>query len=117
MPHIYRPPHGKKSPWELGGVKDAGMIEVTWDVSANDQHVIAYFGKPTAAQYANAIVHDAKPGGIILLHDGHGISHNDVLSDESLTVEALPLIIDQLLAKGYSFVTVPDLLHVPAYNN
>jgi peptidoglycan/xylan/chitin deacetylase (PgdA/CDA1 family) len=116
-PHLYRPPHGKKSPWELAGVKKAGLIDVTWDVSANDQHTIAYFGKPTAEQYAAEIVKAAKPGGIILLHDGHGTNHDDALSDESITVKALPLIIEQLQAKGYHFVTVPDLLHVPAYNN
>jgi peptidoglycan/xylan/chitin deacetylase (PgdA/CDA1 family) len=115
-PHLYRPPHGKKSPWELDGVKDAGMLEVTWDISANDQHLVAYFGKPTAEVYANEIVKAAKPGGIILLHDGYGLLHNCIKSDESLTVQSLPLIIDKLKAQGYQFVTVPELLHVPAYN-
>ena len=75
-PHLYRPPHGKKSPWEIEGVKDAGMIEVTWDVAADDEHDFAYFGKPSAQEYANEIVNAAKPGGIILLHDGHGLLHN-----------------------------------------
>jgi len=116
-PHLYRPPHGKKSPWELDGVNHAGMIEVTWNVAADDQHDFAYFGKPSPESYANDIVNYAKPGGIILLHDGHGILHDVPLSNESLTVQALPLIIEQLQAKGYQFVTVPDLLNVPAYNN
>ena len=116
-PHLYRPPHGKKSPWELEGVKDAGMIEVTWDVAADDEHDFAYFGKPSAQEYVNEIVNAAKPGGIILLHDGHGLLHNVPRSNESLTVQALPLIIEQLQAKGYQFVTVPSLLNVPAYNN
>jgi len=115
-PHLYRPPHGKKSPWELHGVKEAGLIDVTWDVSANDQHTLAYFGTPSPEKYASAIVEDVKSGAIILLHDGHGTLHNSPKSDESLTVQALPLIIEQLQAKGYQFVTVPDLLHVPAYN-
>jgi peptidoglycan/xylan/chitin deacetylase (PgdA/CDA1 family)/glycosyltransferase involved in cell wall biosynthesis len=117
MPHLYRPPHGKKSPWELAGVKNAGLIDVTWDISANDQHTIAYFGKPTAAQYAAEIIKAAKPGGIILLHDGHGTDQNDPEADESITVDALPIIIAQLQAEGYHFVTVPVLLNVPAYNN
>jgi peptidoglycan/xylan/chitin deacetylase (PgdA/CDA1 family) len=116
-PHLYCPPYGKKSPWELDGVKDAGMIEVTWNVSANDQHTVAYFGKPTPEEYASEVVKDAKPGGIILLHDGDGVLHNSPKSDESITVQALPLIIEQLKAQGYQFVTVPTLLNVPAYNN
>ena len=41
-------------------------------------------------------------GNIILLHDGGG--------DRSHTVAALPQIIEGLRAKGYEFVSVPDLL-------
>jgi peptidoglycan/xylan/chitin deacetylase (PgdA/CDA1 family) len=115
-PHLYRPPHGKKTPWELENVKDDQMIEVTWSATANDQHDVAFFGKPIVAQYAKEIVHNTHPGAIILLHDGYGTIHDTLKSDKSFTVEALPLIIQQLKAKGYSFVTVPELLNVPAYN-
>jgi peptidoglycan-N-acetylglucosamine deacetylase len=116
MPHLYRPPHGRKSPWELQSVKENQLIEVTWSASANDQHVVAYFGKPTPETFAREIVHTTKPGEIILLHDGFGTEHDPVKSDRSLTVEALPLIIEQLQAEGYKIVTVPELLNVPAYN-
>jgi peptidoglycan/xylan/chitin deacetylase (PgdA/CDA1 family) len=115
-PHLYCPPHGKKSPWELQAAKKDGMIEVTWSVSANDQHVLAYFGKPSPETFAREIVSETKPGEIILLHDGYGTSHDTAESDKSLTVKALSLIIEQLQAKGYRFVTVPQLLNVPAYN-
>jgi len=115
-PHLYRPPHGNKSPWEIDGVKDEGLIEVTWDVAANDRHLLADFGKPTAENYAGEIVKAAKPGSIVLLHDGYGLLHDCTKSDESLTVQALPLIIEQLQSEGYQFVTVPDLLHISAYN-
>jgi len=114
-PYLYRPPHGKKSPWELESVKKLGMIEITWNVSANDQHVFAVFGKPTPEEFAHEIVKDVTPGSIVLLHDGFGTLHDSIKSDRSLTVKALPLIIEQLKAKGYSFVTVPQLLNVPAY--
>ena len=116
IPHLYRPPNGKKSPWELQAVKKKGMIEVTWSVSANDQHVLAYFGKPSPEKFAREIVNRTNPGEIILLHDGYGTLHNTAKADKSLTVKALPLIIEQLEAKGYRFVTVPELLNVPAYN-
>lgn len=115
-PHLYRPPHGKKSPWELHNVKNTAMIEVTWSLTANDQHILAYFGKLTPETFTREIVKDTKPGEIMLLHDGYGTEHNDAKSDKSLTVKALPLIIDQLQAKGYRFVTVPELLDTPAYN-
>jgi peptidoglycan/xylan/chitin deacetylase (PgdA/CDA1 family) len=115
IPHLYRPPHGKKSPWELQAVKKEGMLEVTWSASANDQHVLAFLGKPTPEEFAREIVSETRPGEIILLHDGYGTLHDTAKSDKSLTVAALPLIIEQLEAKGYRFVTVPELLNVPAY--
>ncbi|MBI4188000.1 MAG: glycosyltransferase [Chloroflexi bacterium] len=115
-PHLYRPPHGKKSPWELHYLKDQKMIEVTWSVAANDQHVIAYFGKPSAEMFAKEIIDKARPGKIILLHDGYGTSHSDTESDKSLTVKVLPSIIEGLQKRGYRFVTVPELLNMPAYN-
>jgi peptidoglycan/xylan/chitin deacetylase (PgdA/CDA1 family)/GT2 family glycosyltransferase len=115
QPNLYRPPHGKKTPWELESIKHEKMIEITWSDSANDQHKIAFIGKPTATQYAKAIVDNAYPGAIILLHDGYGTTHDTIKSDKSLTVQALPLIIEQLKTEGYGFVTVPELLNVPAY--
>jgi peptidoglycan/xylan/chitin deacetylase (PgdA/CDA1 family) len=110
-PHLYRPPHGKKSPWELEAVRDQGMIEVTWSVSTGELNVTS------PVSVAEKIVSETHPDGIILLHDGYGTSHNCNKADKSLTVEALPLIIEKLQAEGYRFVTVPELLDVPAYNN
>src|SRR4029077_3630953 len=45
----------------------------------------------------------ANSGNIILFHDGGG--------DRSQTVAALPEIIDQLRARGYEFVSVPELVN------
>jgi peptidoglycan/xylan/chitin deacetylase (PgdA/CDA1 family) len=115
LPYLYRPPHGKKSPWELQAIKKLGMIEVTWSVSANDQHIFAVFGHPTPEIFAREIVKGVDPGAIVLLHDGYGTQHDNAKADRSLTVKTLPLIIAQLKTKGYSFVTVPELLNVPAY--
>jgi len=115
-PHLYRPPHGRKSPWELYSLSREKLTEVTWSVAANDQHVIAYFGKPSPDMFAKEIIDKAKPGGIILLHDGYGTHHGDAKADRGLTVKALPTIIEELQRQGYRFVTVPELLNVPAYN-
>lgn len=111
IPHLYRPPHGRKSPWELYSARKAGMIEVEWTVSTNELRA------KSAAAIAQGIVSKVDPGEIILLHDGYGTEHNNAHADKSLTIQALPMIIDQLQAKGYRFVTVPQLLGVPAYNN
>jgi peptidoglycan-N-acetylglucosamine deacetylase len=109
-PHLYRPPHGKKSPWELVAIKNRGFIEVQWSISA------AELSGASASDMAKQIVKKAQPGGIILLHDGYGTSHNIDKADKQKTVDALPIIIQQLQAEGYTFVTIPDLLNVPAYD-
>ncbi|MBI4283474.1 MAG: glycosyltransferase [Chloroflexi bacterium] len=116
-PHLYRPPHGKKSPWELQFLKKEKLIEVTWSVSANDQHILAYFGEPSPEIFAKEIISKVRRGTIVLLHDGYGTNHGDIKSDKSLTVKALPIIIEELTKQGYRFVTVPELLEIPAYNN
>ena len=43
-----------------------------------------------------------KPGAIILLHDGS--------MNRQMTVNALPMILDGLVARGLRSVTVPELL-------
>jgi peptidoglycan/xylan/chitin deacetylase (PgdA/CDA1 family) len=116
QPHLYRPPHGKKTPWELDCVKENQLIEVTWSVSVNDQVDPDADQAKAAASFAEKIVKRTQPGSIILLHDGYGTTHNNAQADKSFTVRALTLIIEQLQAQGYRFVTVPVLLQVPAYN-
>jgi peptidoglycan/xylan/chitin deacetylase (PgdA/CDA1 family) len=117
FPHLYRPPNGRKSPWELDLINHDNLQMVTWSDAANDQHFIGYWGKPTPEDFAKSIVAKARPGGIILLHDGYGLHHGDAKSDKSLAVQALPLIIEGLQKQGYQLVTVPELLDIPAYNN
>jgi peptidoglycan/xylan/chitin deacetylase (PgdA/CDA1 family)/GT2 family glycosyltransferase len=109
-PHLYRPPHGKKTPLELTDVKKAGYVEVLWNIATAELN-----GK-TPQFMAGQIISKAKPGGIILLHDGYGLLHNAPRADKSNTVKMLPIIIERLQADGYTFVTVPELLNVPAYD-
>jgi peptidoglycan/xylan/chitin deacetylase (PgdA/CDA1 family) len=111
LPHLYRPPHGKKTPWEIDCCTENNLIEITWSVEVNDQ-----VGLDKVNSFADKVVSKTAPGSIILLHDGYGLDHNIPKADKTFTVQALPLIIKQLLAKGYRFVTVPQLLNVPAYN-
>ncbi|MBN1692377.1 MAG: polysaccharide deacetylase family protein [Dehalococcoidales bacterium] len=116
LPHLYRPPHGKKTPWELDCVEENSLIEINWGVGANDQPSSGVDMDKALQSFADKIVSRTYPGAVILLHDGYGIEHNNKNADRSFTVKALPLIIEQLLAQGYRFVTVPVLFNVPAYN-
>jgi peptidoglycan/xylan/chitin deacetylase (PgdA/CDA1 family) len=110
-PHLYRPPHGKKSPWEEQYIKKENMILVNWSAAANDG-----FDRTPEAM-ARHILADTKPGGIILLHDGYGNEHGNANADKSLTVATLEIIIKELQTQGYRFVTVPQLFGVAAYNS
>lgn len=51
------------------------------------------------------IIAGTKPGAIILAHDIH-----------QSTIEAMPATLDALLAKGYKFVTVSELLAMESKN-
>jgi peptidoglycan/xylan/chitin deacetylase (PgdA/CDA1 family) len=48
------------------------------------------------------VLRQVRPGSIVLLHDGGG--------DRSQTAEALPAIVEGLLAQDYRFVVVDDLI-------
>ncbi|MCK4257497.1 MAG: hypothetical protein KAX49_00870 [Halanaerobiales bacterium] len=55
---------------------------------------------------------DVKNGSILLFHSGSGtdLSYTN-------TVNALPELIETLKILGYKFVTVNNLLNVPAYKS
>ena len=62
------------------------------------------YRRPPVSRLVNNVLKDAKPGGIVLMHDGGG--------DRSRTVKALPQIIASLKQRGYRFVTIPQLLEI-----
>jgi peptidoglycan/xylan/chitin deacetylase (PgdA/CDA1 family) len=96
QPRLFRFPYGACNDATLKAVNDAGMLAIQWDLSTGDPdpHV-------SAARIADAMVHEAKPGSIIIGHaNGRGWH----------TFEALPMAIPKLRAKGYKFVTVSELL-------
>ncbi|MBI4199981.1 MAG: polysaccharide deacetylase family protein [Chloroflexi bacterium] len=105
-PHLFRPPFGHKTPWQMEQLEKHGMVVVTWNVSANDPK------QPPSSVIAERIIKHTKPGAIILLHDGNETIHG---ADRSNTIAVLPQIIDTLNKEGYTFVTVPELLKVDPY--
>jgi peptidoglycan/xylan/chitin deacetylase (PgdA/CDA1 family) len=105
-PAFFRPPHGQRTPFMLAQVRGKGMHAVTWDTSAQD------WSEHDGEVVADRIVARARPGSIILLHDG---LDGNVHADRSVLLTALPLIIDGLRAKGLEPVRLDDLLGLPGY--
>ena len=92
-PVLLRPPYGAMNPRVHRLVEQDGMKVVLWSVDPNDGK------RPGAAVVESRILAGAKPGAIILSHDIH-----------PGTIEAMPSTLDALLAKGYKFVTVSELI-------
>jgi peptidoglycan/xylan/chitin deacetylase (PgdA/CDA1 family) len=93
QPTFFRPPGGSNGP----------MVEQV--AAAHGEHVLMRtvdtqdYKTPGVAAIVARAVGGARPGAIILLHDGGG--------DRAQTYAAVPQIIQQLKALGYTFV-MPD---------
>ncbi|HWB69407.1 MAG TPA: polysaccharide deacetylase family protein [Solirubrobacterales bacterium] len=95
-PCLFRPPGGAVDSSVIAAAGEDGLLSVTWDVDPAD------WANPGSGAVYSRIVDAARPGSIILMHDGGG--------DRSGTLAALPSIIDTLRARGYRFATVTELL-------
>ena len=91
----FRFPYGSSNPDVDALVAAQNMRMAFWTVDTKD------WTRPGAVQIAANALKGARPGAIILMHDGGG--------DRSQTVAALPQIITALKAQGYTFVTVEEL--------
>jgi peptidoglycan/xylan/chitin deacetylase (PgdA/CDA1 family) len=67
--------------------------QVLWDVDTED------WSKPGTAKILRAIMTGARPGAIILMHDGGG--------NRSETVAALDQALTQLTRQGYTYRSLP----------
>ncbi len=105
-PAFYRPPHGSHTPFMARVVADNGMTMVTWDDSAGD------WATNDAQLVARRILAGVKPGSIILLHDG---IDGKIGADRTVVLQALPIILDGLKARGLQPVTLDKLLGKPGY--
>jgi len=98
VPALFRPPYGSVSDELKAALSDSGKKLVRWNVDPRD-----WDGTP-AAEIASHVLEHAKDGAIILLHSFGGKN-----ADLSGTIEALPEIIEGLLAQGYELSTVSGL--------
>ncbi|MBQ0905730.1 polysaccharide deacetylase family protein [Micromonospora sp. U21] len=79
---FYRQPGGRWTPEVLEVAKDLGMRPLHWNVDPQD------WDKPTAATIAKRVHSGARPGAVVLLHDGGG--------NRAATLAACPHVIADL---------------------
>ncbi|WP_199737615.1 polysaccharide deacetylase family protein [Cellulomonas sp. PhB150] len=95
-PTLMRPPYGAVNPRVLGVLGQHHLSAVLWNVDTED-----WKNRSVSITTQRALA-GARPGAIILMHDIH-----------PTTVQAVPGIIKALKARGYTLVTVPQLLGHP----
>lgn len=101
---LFRPPYGALDMMAAEVVVNQGYQIILWSVDTRD-----WMGR-TTDEIVNTVLEEVHPGAIILQHSAGGAG-----MDLSGTVEALPIIIQELRARGYEFVSVRELMGaVPA---
>ncbi|OXM83090.1 polysaccharide deacetylase family sporulation protein PdaB [Paenibacillus rigui] len=101
-PRLLRLPNGDFDKRVLRIANELNYSVIQWDTDSQD-----WLNKG-ADNIINRVVTKAHPGDIVLLHASDSVKQ---------THEALPVIIDQLKAKGYQFVTVSELLKQTQVDN
>ncbi len=95
-PRMYRPPYGaitaRQKQWIMS---EFGYPTILWSVDPQD------WKTRSASMTRSRILAETRPGAIILVHDIHASS-----------VDAMPGTLDGLLAKGFRFVTVSQLINL-----
>ena len=93
-PRTMRPPYGAITSSQKSWIRqEFGYPSILWSVDPED------WKKPGSSVVASRLVSGARPGGILLVHDIH-----------APTIDAVLPALDQLLAKGFQFVTVTQLI-------
>ena len=92
-PTLFRCPYGEYDDNVIGTVNGMGLTTVQWDTDSLD------WKKLTAGEIYKRVSSKVQPGSIVLFHNA-GLH----------TPEALPSIIEYLLAEGYTIVPVSEIL-------
>jgi peptidoglycan/xylan/chitin deacetylase (PgdA/CDA1 family) len=107
---LMRPPFGARDFAVIDEAKKLGYTVVMWSVPLPDD-----WEQPGVGTIAHRVLDHVADGSIIVLHDGNrgivcarGIAASTC--DRSQDVAATKLIVDALRARGYRFVTIPELL-------
>ena len=92
-PTLFRCPYGEYDDNVIGTVNGMGLTAVQWDTDSLD------WKKLTAGEIYKRVSSKVQPGSIVLFHNA-GLH----------TPEALPAIIEYLLAEGYTIVPISEIL-------
>jgi peptidoglycan-N-acetylglucosamine deacetylase len=89
----FRPPYRDTNAAVAAVAASHHQRQVLWDVDTND------WEKPGAAKIEQALLRGARPGAIILMHDGGG--------NRAQTVAALDRALTKLTHQGYTYRALP----------
>lgn len=92
IPQLYAPPYGERGPAVLEAAREAGYNTILWSIDTVD------WQRPGSDVIVKRVLNRADNGAIVLMHP------------TAPTVEALSQIITGLQEKGFSLVTVTELL-------
>nr|WP_199306651.1 polysaccharide deacetylase family protein [Anabaena sphaerica] len=95
---LFRPPGGNMTNGVAAYARSNKYAIIMWSSDSID------YSRPGVPRLINNIFKAAKPGGIVLMHDGGG--------DRTHTVKALPEVISKFRKQGYKFVTIPEMLEM-----
>jgi peptidoglycan/xylan/chitin deacetylase (PgdA/CDA1 family) len=95
-PRLFRPPYGSFNATTFKELHHLRLLMVLWSVDTSD------YTLPGVSAIVHTALSGAKPGAIILMHDGGG--------NREETIAALPAIVRGLRKRGLRPVTVPQLL-------
>jgi peptidoglycan/xylan/chitin deacetylase (PgdA/CDA1 family) len=95
-PRLFRPPYGSFNATTFRELHHLHLLMVLWSVDTSD------YTLPGVGTIVQSALAGAKPGAIILMHDGGG--------DRSETIAALPAIVAGLRKRGLHPVTIPRLM-------
>ena len=97
-PTLIRCPFGEYDDHVITAIREMGMEPIQWDVDSLDWKGIS------AAEITERVTRKVAPGSIVLFHNAG--EH---------TPEALPGILDHLLAQGYQIVPISEILLTGEY--
>ncbi len=106
-PALFRAPMGFKTPSQAWAVRALGMNYIGWRQRGFDTLPIP---SPTIATFINRRM---RPGHIVTLHDGLEPSRRHL--SQQRTIEALPRILEHIVALNLRSLSLQEALAIPAY--
>ena len=98
-PILFRAPYGDYNNTMLETVTNNGMYAIQWDIDSRD-----WKDNYTVDMIVNGVCNNIKSGSIVLFHNA-----------AKNTPKALPIIIEKLIAEGYRFELISNMIYKDNY--